>query len=259
MGLDTPAFRGLLEASRDGHADAMREVKASLGRLTDIAHERAGDEVDTDEIDRYDVRRRRILAGVGGGLVAGILGAVWASPARADTALDVRILQTASSLEALAVATYDLALGEGPGAADAPAARALAAIPVTSTRDALLTFARETRRQHDEHRKAFQAQTKALDPDAAVQDAPNPKFLPLVTTADLSTPDKLVDFAAVLEKVATDSYLLNLTMLQDTRTKAVMGSVMGSRPSTWPPSGSSVPCSPAARPSSSPSRCPCPP
>jgi hypothetical protein len=159
--------------------------------------------------------------------VAGILRAAWASPARADTALDVRILQTASSLEALAVATYDLALGEGPGAADAPAARALAAIPVTSTRDALLTFARETRRQHDEHRKAFQAQTKALDPDAAVQDAPNPKFLPLVTTADLSTPDKLVDFAAVLEKVATDSYLLNLTMLQDTRTKAVMGSVMG--------------------------------
>ncbi|MDQ3895724.1 MAG: ferritin-like domain-containing protein, partial [Actinomycetota bacterium] len=119
-----------------------------------------------------------------------------------------------------------LALGEGPGGADAPAARALAGVPVTNARDALVAFARETRRQHDEHKKAFQAQTKALDANATVQDAPNPKFLPLVATADLSTAAKLVDFAAVLEKVATDSYLLNLTMLRDTRTKAIMGSVM---------------------------------
>ena len=59
-----------------------------------------------------------------------------------------------------------------------------------------------------------------------MQDSPNPKFLPAVMSADLSTPDKLVDFAALLEKVATDTYLLNLTMLQDMRTKAIMGSVM---------------------------------
>ncbi len=136
-----------------------------------------------------------------------LLGAVLRTAARADTALDVQILQTACSLEALAVAAYDSVLARG--------------LP-----DTLAAFARETRRQHDEHRKAFQAQTLVIDPNARVQDAPNPKFLPLLTGADLSTSEKVVDLAALLEKVATDSYLLNLTMLGDSRTKALMGSVM---------------------------------
>jgi rubrerythrin len=140
-------------------------------------------------------------------LLEAVLAGLWTTAARADTALDVQILQTACSLEALAVAAYDLALAQAPGVVTA--------------------FALETRRQHEEHKRAFQAQTTALDPSAKVQDAANPKFLPALTGADLSTPQKLVDFAAQLEKVATDTYLLNLTLLQDDRTKALMGSVMG--------------------------------
>ena len=141
-----------------------------------------------------------------------LLGAVFrglsTTAARADTALDVQILQTASSLEALAVAAYDRVIGQAAGG------------------DTLMAFARETRRQHEEHQRAFQAQTVALDPYARVQDAPNPKFVPFLADADLSTPEKLIDFAALLEKVATDTYLLNLAMVGDTRTKALMGSVM---------------------------------
>lgn len=140
-------------------------------------------------------------------LLGTVLAGLWTTAARADTALDVRILQTASSLEALAVAAYDLALAEAP--------------------DSLTAFARDTRRRHEEHKRAFQARTTALDPGAGIQDAPNPKFLPDLTGADLSTPRKLVDFAAMLEKVATDTYLLNLTLLNDAPTKALMGSVMG--------------------------------
>lgn len=140
-------------------------------------------------------------------LLGTLVARVWTTAARADTALDVQILQTASSLEALAVAAYDAALAQAPGT--------------------LTAFARETRRQHEEHKRAFQARTTALDPNATVQDAPNPKFLPLLTGADLSTPQKVVDFTAQLEKVATDSYLLNLTLLEDDRSKALMGSVMG--------------------------------
>ena len=140
-------------------------------------------------------------------LLGAVLARLGTSTARADTALDVQILQTASSLEALAVAAYDLALSQSPGT--------------------LTAFARETRRQHEEHKRAFQAQATALEPNARVQDAPNRKFLPLLTGADLSTPQKLVDVAALLEKVATDTYLLNLTLLRDARTKALMGSVMG--------------------------------
>ena len=239
--IDTTALIGLVEESRDLHADAMRGVEETLPELAQLAAERKG-EVDTDDIDRFNHRRRRVLAGLGGGagaiaargvlggglggLLGGLLAGLLATPARADTALDVQILQTASSLEALAVATYALALGQGPDKLDDSSYKAVAGIPVKSAKDTLVTFATETMRQHLEHKKAFQAQTTALDANAKVQDAPNPTFLPKVASADLSTPEKLVDFAAVLEKVATDTYLLNLTMLQDTKAKVIMGSVM---------------------------------
>jgi len=189
-----------------------------------------GPELDTNEARRAVLSRigrgagggvaRSLLTGGFGGLLAGLL----ATPARADVALDVQILQTASSLEALAVATYASALGEGPDKADAPAAKAVDAIAVPGAKATLVAFAKETQRQHAEHKKAFQAQTTALG--GKVQDAPNPKFLAAVTTADLSTAVKFVDFAATLEKVATDTYLLNLSMLQDQRSKAIMASVM---------------------------------
>ena len=168
--------------------------------------------------------------GAGGIVAAGVLGtpgaALLAAPARADTSLDVQILQTASSLEALVVATYAILLGEGPEGPDAPAARALAGIAPAGARETLTALARETLRQHQEHKRAFQARTTALDANARIQDAPNPKFLPLVQDADLSAPDKVVELAALLEKVATDTYLVDLTMLQDTRSKALVASVM---------------------------------
>ena len=233
--LDTTAFKALIEESADLHVDAMKVAEASLPELAQMGDERRG-EVDTDQIDRFNEARRRVLSRVGpgargiaarallGGGVGGLFAGLLATPARADTALDVQILQTASSLEALAVFTYGVALGEGPDKADAPAAKAVAGITVAGARATVANFATETRRQHAEHKKAFQAQTTALG--GKVQDAPNAKFLPVVGGADLSTPAKLVDFAATLEKVATDTYLLNLSMLADTRSKAIMASVM---------------------------------
>lgn len=233
--IDTTTLGGLMEESRDLHVDAMRVARDSLPELEQIRAERRG-EVDTDEIDRFNEARRGVLARLGygasglaarsllGGGFGGLFAGILATPARADQALDVQILQTASSLEALAVATYSVALGEGPDKANAPAAKAVAGITVASAKDTVAAFAKETRSQHDEHKKAFQAQTTALS--GKVQDSPNPKFLPVVQSADLSTPSKLVDFAATLEKVATDTYLLNLTMLQDQKSKGIMASVM---------------------------------
>jgi rubrerythrin len=155
---------------------------------------------------------------LGGGL--SVLGPR-VSSAHADVALDVQILQTASSLETLAVAVYDLVLGE-----DGPAARALEQVAPEGARDALRRFATETARQHTGHRKAFQDQTGALDPTATVQHAPNPKFYPMVQSADLSTPEKLLEFLAGIEQVMTDTYLTNLAALQDRRARAVVGGVM---------------------------------
>jgi len=234
--IDTTAFAELMEESRDLHVDAMRTAKDSLPELAQIREERRG-EIDTDEIDRFNEARRGLLAkmgyGAGGvalrGMLAGGFGGMFAgllaTPAHADTALDVQILQTASSLELLAIETYTIALGEGPDMANAPAAKAVAGITVANAKKTVGDFAKETRRQHTEHKKAFQAQTKTLG--GKEQDMPNPKFRPVVLSADLSTAPKVVDFAATLEKVATDTYLLNLSLLQDTKSKGIMASVMG--------------------------------
>ncbi|MDQ6726946.1 MAG: ferritin-like domain-containing protein [Actinomycetota bacterium] len=124
----------------------------------------------------------------------------------------------------MAIATYSIALGEGPDKANAPAAKAVAGITVPTAKATIGAFAAETRRQHTEHKRAFQAQTTALG--GTVQDNPNPKFLPVVMAADLSTAPKVVDLAATLEKVATDTYLVNLTLLQDQKSKGIMASVM---------------------------------
>ena len=170
--------------------------------------------------------RRHLLSLAGRALVGGAVGSLLAAPATADTSVDVQILQTASSLEALAVGAYDIVLGEGPEGPDAPAARALDGIAEKTARDALTAFVRETRRQHRDHKHAFQAQTRALDPGARVQDAPNPKFLPLLAGADVRTPEGVVRLATLLEKVATDSYLLDLPMIQDPRTRGLVAGVM---------------------------------
>lgn len=236
MKIDNKNFESLIEESQDLHVDAMRDIRETLPALEEIREERRG-EVDTDEIDRYNATRRRLLttAGVGaGGLAArgllyGGLGTLFtglmAKPAYADKPLDIQILQTASSLERLAVNTYGVALGQSPQGANAPAAKAVAGINVASAKDVITKFAMTTQSQHDEHLKAFQAQTTALG--GKKQDEPNPKFAPVVASADLSTPLKLVEFAATLEKVATDTYLIDLGLLQDIRSKEIMVSVMG--------------------------------
>lgn len=164
----------------------------------------------TESAGTVDRQRRRILAALGGGGAGVLLGLPYPT-ARADTALDVEILQTASSIEVLAVAAY------GAG---------LDALSPGGPNDAVRAFAAETMRRHGEHKKAFQAQAAALDASAKVQDAPNPKFLPVLRSADLRAPSKLVELATLLEKVAIDTYLVNLTLVQDRQAKALLAGVM---------------------------------
>jgi rubrerythrin len=224
VSIDERKLNELIVESQDLQVDAMNGIKATLPELAEIREERRGKEVDREEIDRFNANRRGLLAkmgiGAGGlatrGLVGGGLGglaaAILATPARADRPLDIQILQTASSLERLAVNTYNTALG----------------LPFIRNGNAtVIAFARETMRQHDEHRKAFQAQTTTLG--GKVQDQPNPKFQDVVNKAapDLKAPIDVVRLAANLEKVATDTYLVNLTMFEDVQSKSIMGSVMG--------------------------------
>ena len=224
MTIDDRSLNELIVESQDLQVDALKDIKATLPELAEIREERRGQAINLDEINLYNANRRSVLSkmGIGGGGLAarGLLGGgfgamlagLFATPAHADEALDIQILQTASSLEVLAVATYGAALTLDF---------------IKSGNPVVIKFAQTTMMQHDEHKKAFQSQTKALG--GKEQTAPNAKFKPIVDAAvpTLKAPLDVVNLAETLETVATQTYLMNTTQLEDTASLRVMASVMG--------------------------------
>ena len=222
--LDDQAVSEIISESRDVHSDAIKSAHATREELAEVRAERRSDPVNPDEITRFNLNRRSLLAsvGLGGGAVAAraalpggmaaALTALLARPAAADRPLDVQILQTASSLEVLAVSTYGAALGLDF---------------IKNGNPVVVKFAQTTMSQHNEHKQAFQAQTKTLGETA--QTNPNPKFVPVVEQAKptLKTPLDVVNLAVTLEDVATQTYLQNISLLDNSTTKALMASVMG--------------------------------
>ncbi len=114
--------------------------------MVETGHEaRAHGGVDLDESREVADRRSQLLTGAlfGGGILAaaGIAGAfetLFASPAFAASPTDVQILQTASSIEVLAVATYKTAL-------------TLPFIGGSSANPVVKAFATTTMEQHSQH------------------------------------------------------------------------------------------------------------
>lgn len=221
MTIDDRRLGELITESNDLHADAMRDMPATMSDVRDWTHESGDRRPEPAQVIDLNQRRaeagERIRAGsgtklLGGAALAGAMATIVASPASADQALDVQILQTASSLERLAVDTYAAALG----------------LPFIANGNAtVIAFAEATMSQHDEHRLAFQALTETMG--ATAQDAPNPTFQAVVDDAlpTLAAPIDVVNLAAALEGVATDTYLSNLSMFEDPAAKALMASVMG--------------------------------
>ena len=156
---------------------------------------------------------RRVAMAVGGVFGIGAVSSVFArSAAAADGDIDVMQLQTAVSLELLAVATYAAAL----------------TLPfIKDGNPVIVKFAETTMSQHDEHRQAFSAQTKVLG--GTDQTATNPKYTPIVEAAKptLLAPLDVVKLAATLEQVATETYLGDLNRYTDVTSRVLMASVMG--------------------------------
>jgi hypothetical protein len=156
---------------------------------------------------------RRLGASLGGVLGVGAVSTAFASQASAATTdINVMQLQTAVSLELLAVATYGAAL----------------TLPFIMTGNPVIVkFAQTTMSQHDQHRDAFSAQTKALG--GVDQTAPNPKYAPIVEAAKptLKTALDVVKLAATLEQVATETYLADLNRYTDVTSRVLMATVMG--------------------------------
>ncbi|MGH9282460.1 MAG: ferritin-like domain-containing protein [Acidimicrobiales bacterium] len=169
------------------------------------------------EVASAGVSRRDLLAGLGAcGLLAGgwggLLSGLIAAPARDDEGLDRQILQTASSLEVLAVATYSAALSLDF---------------IRNGNPVIARFVQTAMIHHDEHRKAFQALTKTLG--GTEQANPNPTFAPVVEQArpSLRTAVEMVTLAETLETVVTQTYLQNASQLDHAGARRLAASVMG--------------------------------
>ncbi len=217
--LDAPTLERLIEESQDLHLDAMAAAQQNLPDLSDSIADRrrAGLGHHPADLAEFDVARqsliRRLALSMGGILGIGVVSTAFArSAAAADGDIDVMQLQTAVSLELLAVATYAAAL----------------TLPfIADGNPVIVKFAQTTMSQHDEHRQAFSAQIKVLG--GTDQTVPNPKYAPVVETAKptLKAPIDVVKLAATLEQVATETYLADLNRYTDVTSRVLMASVMG--------------------------------
>ncbi len=227
MKIDDRTLTELMVESQDLQADALRDVKATMPALAEVRESRRGRPINLDRIRTFNESRRRLLRNgglglgaigarglVGGGFGATLMGIV-ARPAHAQAELDIQILQTAASLENLAVATYGAALG----------------LPGFDANKTVVAFAQTTMKQHDEHGEAFNAQAVTLGGQR--QDQPNQAGQAVVDAAMLTTANGqanypgIVELASTLEQVATQTYVQNVLQLEDGTAKELMASIMG--------------------------------
>lgn len=225
MSIDDRMLRDLVEESSDLQVDAMGDARRALPNLRDLGRSRAGriDKDRKEKVELFDASRRRILRnggyGVSGLAARGLLGTAFGSavmgivarPVAAQEDVDIMILNTASSLENLAVAAYGAAL----------------TLPFFGENETVVAFAETTMSQHAEHGAAFNAASEAMG--GPVQDATNPVYTPIVEEATPTLVDypTVVALAATLEEVAQDTYLANLALFTDPELRTLMGSVLG--------------------------------
>lgn len=203
--VDPGAFGELMAESADLHADAMRSMKEPLDEIAELARER--------HAARQTAMRRTLI---GAGLATGAV-ALASRPAYA-AGDEVSALQTAASLENLAVVAYQTAL-------TLPYLKN----PENTAFKTVAAFAKTTMAQHTDHGKAFNA--KAVELGGKAQDKPNPKYTPIVMAAvpklKKGNPLDLVELAMTLEDVATSTYVKNIQELTDPQVRVLFGTVAG--------------------------------
>jgi hypothetical protein len=220
--VDPGIMNGLIEQSQDVHADAIAATTAVLDEMVETGVEaRVHGEIDQEEARKVAANRARLMTGAlfGGGILAaaGIVSAlesVFASPAFAASPTDVQILQTASSIEVLAVGTYKTAL-------------TLPFIGGASANTVVKAFATMTMQQHQQHLQAFNAAITGLG--GKPQTNPDPALQKVVAAAvpGLTSPGPVVALALELEQGAAETYVADVAALSDANAKKVTASIMG--------------------------------
>lgn len=194
--VDDQGLRSLMEESADLHSDVMRATRTSLADLPEAAIE---------EQRSHGLRTAGLVAATAGGLA--LAGALPAMAATSST--DVQALQTAASIENLAVAVYGTALG-------------LSFIKANATVSA---FAQMTKAQHAEHAKAFNAAATSLG--GAAQNSPDPKYYAVVKQdlPSIKTAADVVKLAITLEDVAAQTYTKNVSQVSTSHLRSIFGSI----------------------------------
>jgi hypothetical protein len=220
--VDPQAMQQLMEESQDVHHDAMASTRGTLEELVETGREsRAHGAVDLDESRHVASQRSTLVRGAafGGGIlaaagIAGALETVFASPAFAASATDVQILQTASSIEVLAVGTYKTAL-------------TLPFIGGASANAVVKAFATMTMQQHQQHLDAFNAAITGLG--GKTQTNPDPVLQKVVAAAvpGLTGPGPVVALALELEQGAAETYVADVAALSDANARKLTASIMG--------------------------------
>ncbi|MHB1486330.1 MAG: ferritin-like domain-containing protein [Acidimicrobiales bacterium] len=222
MTIDERALNQMIELSQDTHSDAMAASREPLAELveTGLEHQANGD-VHLDENRAFAQERRRLLGkgalGAGALATAGFGAALMAlmeQPAFADSTADIQMLQTAASIENLAVATYGVAL-------------TLPFIGGSSANAVVKGFATTTKQQHTDHAKAFNNAITSLGGQA--QNSPDPALVSVVDKAKpgLTSPGPVVTLALALETGAAETYVANVGALTDSSARQVTASIMG--------------------------------
>jgi bacterioferritin (cytochrome b1) len=226
--LDETALRGLIEESQDTHADAIAAVREPLADMVDLGQQARANGLDPDESRAFAAENRRRLSRTGkraGGLLAatGMIAAIanlTGSKAFAAMGTDVQVLQTASSIEVLAVATYKTAL-------------TLPYIGGSSANPVVTKFAQVTMGQHVQHADAFNAAVRSLG--GKPQNKPDPAFVPVVKKAvaglGSATPAQgalgVVALALELENIAAETYVKDTALATRQTDKQLLASIMG--------------------------------
>jgi hypothetical protein len=224
MTADPRALTELLEESQDLQADALRPTHEALDELVEFSHS-SGETDPVSNLAFHEEHKRAlhsslsstaILGAAGGVALVGVL----ASAAGASSSSDVQILQTAASIENLAVATYKTAL-------TLPYIGGSAADPVVTK------FCQVTMGQHAQHADAFNSAAKHLGGKA--QHKPDPAFVPVVNKAVKSLGSAtaaqgalgVVGLALELENIAAETYIKDTVLAKSKANKALFASIMG--------------------------------
>jgi hypothetical protein len=224
MTADPRALSELLDESQDLQADALRPTHAALDELVEVSHG-SGEEDPASNLAFHEEHQRSLRASLSGATILGAAGGtalvgLLVSAASASSSSDVQILQTAASIENLAVATYKTAL-------TLPYIGGSAANPVVTK------FAQVTMGQHVQHADAFNAAVKHLSGKA--QHKPDPAFVPVVNKAVASLSGAtaaqgalgVVGLALELENIAAETYVKDTTLAKSATNKALFASIMG--------------------------------